>query len=136
MGDYNEILSATKKCGGLERFQNQMEGFRNVINECGFQDMGYVGPNFTWCNRRSDGERIRKVLAIAYWMELYCTSKVFHIVDSTSNHCALLLIDNKPHPTMKRDDFILRQPGSDMKNVEKSFRKCGRTILGCNLQMG
>ena len=50
MGDYNEILSATEKCGGLERFQNQMEGFRNVINECGFQDMGYVGPNFTWCN--------------------------------------------------------------------------------------
>ena len=50
MGDYNEILSATKKCGGLERSQNQMEGFRSVINECGFQDMGYVGPKFTWCN--------------------------------------------------------------------------------------
>ena len=59
MGDYNEILFATEKCGGLERSQNQMEGFRSVINECGFQDMGYVGPKFTWCNRRSDGERIR-----------------------------------------------------------------------------
>ena len=36
-----------------------MKGFRNAINVCGFQDMGYEGPNFTWCNRRSEGERIR-----------------------------------------------------------------------------
>ena len=47
MKDYNEILSTTEKCEGPERSQNQMEGFRNVSNECGFQDMGYVGPKFT-----------------------------------------------------------------------------------------
>ena len=102
MGDYNKILSATEKCGGTERSQNQMESFRNVINECGIQDMGYVGPSFTWCNQRFDGERIRlrldRMLATADWMELYCTSKVFHIVESTSDHYALLLTDKQASP--------------------------------------
>ena len=109
MGDYNEILFATEKCGGLERSQNQMEGFRSVINECGFQDMGYVGPKFTWYNRRSDGERIRlrldTVLSTADWMELYRTSKVFHIVDSTSEHCALLLTDQQASPNRGKRQF-------------------------------
>ena len=108
-GDYNEILSATEKCGGPERSQNQMEGFRSVINECGFQDMGYVGPKFTWCNRRSDEERIRlrldRVLATVDWMELYRTSRVFHIVDSTSDHCALLLTNQQASPIRGKRRF-------------------------------
>ena len=94
-----------------------MKGFRNAINVCGFQDMGYERPNFTWCNRRSKGERIRlrldRVLATVDWMELYHNSKVYHIVDSTSNHCEQI---NKPRLTMERDNSILKQP--------------------CNLQMG
>ncbi|XP_050290428.1 uncharacterized protein LOC126728679 [Quercus robur] len=42
IGDYNEILSAIEKNGGPKRSQKQMEGFRNVINEYGFQDMGKI----------------------------------------------------------------------------------------------
>ena len=86
-----------------------MEGFRSVINECGFQDMGYVGPKFTWCNRRSDEERIRlrldRVLTTVDWMELYRTSRVFHIVDSTSDHCALLLTDQQASPIRGKRRF-------------------------------
>ena len=86
-----------------------MEGFRSVINECGFQDMGYVGPKFTWCNRRSDEERIRlrldRVLTTVDWMELYRTSRVFHIVGSTSDHCALLLIDQQASPNHGKRRF-------------------------------
>ena len=40
LGDFNEILSTTEKAGGAERSQQQMEGFREAINICGFQDMG------------------------------------------------------------------------------------------------
>ena len=32
LGDFNEILSATEKAGGLDRPQQQMEGFREAIN--------------------------------------------------------------------------------------------------------
>ena len=64
MGDFNEILSCSKKWGGLERPQQQNEGFRRVVNVCGFLDLGYEGPDFNWCNQRSAGERIRLRLDI------------------------------------------------------------------------
>ena len=25
-----------------------MQGFRDVLDECGFMDLGFVGPMFTW----------------------------------------------------------------------------------------
>ena len=48
--DFNEILSIEEKSSGPLRSQGQMDNFRNVVNRCGFKDMGYVGPDFTWCN--------------------------------------------------------------------------------------
>ena len=47
-----------EKWGGLERPQQQKEGFRRVVNVCGFLDLGYEGPDFNWCNQRSARERI------------------------------------------------------------------------------
>ena len=44
-GDYNEILFATEKCGGPERSQNQMEGFRSVIMSVVFKIWGMWGLN-------------------------------------------------------------------------------------------
>lgn len=35
-----------------------MDGFRDAINICGFKDLGYSGPNFTWCNNRDGSNRI------------------------------------------------------------------------------
>ena len=34
-------------CGGAPRDHNQMQLFRDVIDECHFMDLGYVGPKFT-----------------------------------------------------------------------------------------
>ena len=50
LGDFNEILSMDEKFGGLVRSQRQMEKFRAVVNYCGFRDLGFLGPAFTWCN--------------------------------------------------------------------------------------
>ena len=46
-GDFNEILSMNEKAGGAQRSQRQIEGFRQVVNNCCFQDLGYCGPDFT-----------------------------------------------------------------------------------------
>ena len=59
LGDFNEILSTTEKARGLDRSQQQMKGFREAINICNFQDMGYEGPDFTWCNQRRGRGRIQ-----------------------------------------------------------------------------
>ena len=32
-----------------------MEEFRNVLDECGFQDLGYNGNKFTYCNGHGEG---------------------------------------------------------------------------------
>ena len=36
--------------GGAPRSQRDMDGFREVVNVYGFKDLGYHGPDFTWCN--------------------------------------------------------------------------------------
>ena len=57
-GDFNEILTMGKKMGGAQRNQKQMGDFCEAINKCGFKDLGYNGPDFTWCNMREGEERI------------------------------------------------------------------------------
>ncbi|KAL0012555.1 hypothetical protein SO802_007663 [Lithocarpus litseifolius] len=98
-GDFNEILSMEEKLGGLSRSQNQMEKFRNVVNYCGFKDLGYVGPDFTWCNMREGAGRMSlrldRVLATNDWINKFGEVRVHHLVNSTSDHCALFLSDPK-----------------------------------------
>lgn len=109
LGDFNEILSATEKAGGPERSQQQMEGFREAINIRGFQDMGYEGLDFTRCNQRHGRARIQlrldRVLATVDWIEHYQNSRMFHIVESTSNHCAIFLTDQQNPPIYRNKRF-------------------------------
>ena len=58
LGDFNEILSRDEKLGEAPRPQQQMDAFRNVVNRCGFKDMGYSGPKYAWCNQQG-GENMR-----------------------------------------------------------------------------
>ena len=54
-GGFNEIVSVEEKLGRVQRSQNQMDVFREVIHQCRFMDLGYCGPEFTWCNMQ-EGE--------------------------------------------------------------------------------
>jgi len=56
--DFNEVLSADEKTGGVRRTQKQMEGFRSTVNTCGFKDLGYTGPRFTWCNMQEGEDKV------------------------------------------------------------------------------
>ena len=72
LGDFNEILSREEKLGGAPRLQQQMDAFRNVVNRCGFKDMGYSGSKYTWCNQR-EGEdmmylRLDNAFATLDWL--------------------------------------------------------------------
>ena len=48
--------------GGRHRPSRQMEEFRDVLNECGFLDLGYSGNKFTWCNGHGEGHTMWKRL--------------------------------------------------------------------------
>ena len=98
-GDFNEVLSMDKKSGRAVRSQSQMDKFRDVVNACGFKDLGYLGPNFTWCNMQSGDSRVYLMLdrafATSYWIDKFGEVRVNHLVDSTSDHCALYVADPK-----------------------------------------
>ena len=46
-GDFNEILLSNVKLGGASRSETAMREFREVVDEYGFMDLGYVGKKFT-----------------------------------------------------------------------------------------
>jgi len=42
-GDFNEILLSHEKLGGALRSESAMRDFREVVDDCGFMDLGYIG---------------------------------------------------------------------------------------------
>ena len=46
-GDFNEITKQAEKSGGRIRPHTQMQLFRDVLDECGFMDLGFKGFPFT-----------------------------------------------------------------------------------------
>ena len=65
-GDFNEILWSHEKCGLSPRGESPMKDFRDVFDEAGLKDLGYVGKKFTWKGRRQGGfvlERLDRAVA-------------------------------------------------------------------------
>ncbi|XP_050245827.1 uncharacterized protein LOC126693745 [Quercus robur] len=75
VGDYNEITRQEEKRSGVLRSFNQMQLFRDVIDECGLMDLGFVGPKYSWSKHFESGqsiwERLDKGLAMNNWFLLF-----------------------------------------------------------------
>jgi hypothetical protein len=69
--DFNEILEQSEKEGAAIQRESQMESFREALEECGLCDLGYTGPRFTWCSKRTDRhftkEWLDRVVANQKW---------------------------------------------------------------------
>ena len=65
--------------GGRLRPFKHMQDFRDVLEECGFSDMCFLGGKFTWCNGQRDGyivwERLDKVVATIDWLKNFRTQE-------------------------------------------------------------
>ena len=93
-----EITRSHKKLGGRQRSARQMEEFRDVLDECGFWDLGFMGGKFTWCNGHPDGftiwERLDRVVATMEWLDKFPTTKVIHLECGLSDHKPILICLN------------------------------------------
>lgn len=82
-------MSHEKEGGHRQEFM-KMQGFRNLINNCGFVDMRFTGPKFTWCNKWDPQvcvwERLDHALANVEWIALYGKYKVHNLQTVGSNH--------------------------------------------------
>ena len=93
--DFNEITRQEEKRGGERRENSQMQDFRDVIDECGFMDLGFISPNFTWAKHYNDGhsiwERLDHGLASNPWFLWFPGTKVHHLPCLSSDHCPLFI---------------------------------------------
>ncbi|KAH6817510.1 hypothetical protein C2S51_001113 [Perilla frutescens var. frutescens] len=61
-GDFNEILYHHEKCGGCSREPGQIEKFRDAVQCCNLDDLGYRGYKFTWSNMREGNKNVHERL--------------------------------------------------------------------------
>ena len=94
-GDFNEIARQDEKLGGAIRGHHQMQLFQDVLDECEFIDLGFIGPKFTWSKHCDNGhsiwERLDRGSAIDSWFLRYPGTWVYHLPCLSSNHCPLLI---------------------------------------------
>ena len=122
MGDFNEILSYEEKQGGPIRSHRQMQDFRDTIDYCGFEDLGFNGPPFTWCNNRlgthTVWERLDRVLATTSWISLFPLVQVYHLHSASLDYSPICIQTSPPpisRPRVTRifkfEEMWLSHPG-------------------------
>lgn len=105
IGDFNDILVSHEKEWGKHKIFGKMQHFQNMVNQCGFIDLGFNGPKFTWSNKRDTQvhvwERLDRAFANAKWIRLYENYKVQHLPLVGSDRRPILL-DTAPKVKVHR----------------------------------
>lgn len=60
VGDFNEVLCAEDKFRGSQININRTLAFKACLDSCNFVDLGFIGPKFTWSNKRQITDLILK----------------------------------------------------------------------------
>lgn len=72
-----------------------MQVFRDILDECGFVDLGFVGNEFTWCKNDPDGctswERLDRAVCNDEWLSYFLASKVVHLECGSSNYKPIII---------------------------------------------
>lgn len=96
-GDFNKILIVDEKIGGRTRGARQMQGFQQVVDECGFKDLGFSGPKYTWWWNSPEEIQIRldRTLITIKWFSRFPGMKVLHLNPTKSNHLPIKITISK-----------------------------------------
>lgn len=106
--------------GGQQPAEKQLLAFREVVDECTLNDLGYSGNQFTWCNNRGSTqcifERLYRGLANLQWCSLFPRAQVKHRTAAYSNHVPILLnmmskmIQRKGHKLFRFEAMWVEAP--------------------------
>lgn len=117
-GDFNEILWSHEKCGLGPRSEAPMKAFRDVLDELGLKDLGYVGRKYTWKGRHQGGfvlKYLDRTVANNQWLSLNPGTRVQHLHSNSLNHQAIIVkpkgINPNPNHTFKLEQMWLRDRG-------------------------
>lgn len=94
-GDFNATLLYEEKEGGVPVRESQIENFRSALDDCGLQDLDYLGDTFTWTNRQGESdqiiERLDKFIANEEYWQLFPNCSVTHLNWANSDHRPIML---------------------------------------------
>lgn len=62
IGDFKDLIYADEKRVGREHPRSSLEGFMRTVNECGLEDLGFIGENYTWERSRGKDNGIQERL--------------------------------------------------------------------------
>lgn len=90
IGDFNALLHADEKRGGVRFCSSSHNAFVRVVEDCEFLDIGFEGPRFTWF-RRDVGERLDRALCNKEWQLQFDEGFLTHLPRIKSDHRPILL---------------------------------------------
>jgi hypothetical protein len=90
VGGFNEILYSNEKEGGASRSLRCMQAFRDVLNECELEDMGFEGDIFTW-RRGKIRERLDRAVCNSRWADMFPSVGVLNEDFGKSDHRPILV---------------------------------------------
>lgn len=96
MGDFNDLMFREEKRGGRPHPEYLLHGFRDVVEECGLQNLPFEGNQFTWEHSRGSPnwieEKLDRILTNTSWLQIYGGVKAASVVCSYSDHLPLMLL--------------------------------------------
>ena len=102
MGDLNELMHANEKLGPSCANVNRTNAFCAYVKQCGFIDLGYNGPAYTWTNKRFSSvptyERLDRCLGNADWCLAFPSTTIYHLPMMYNDHAPILAVLNSQRP--------------------------------------
>jgi hypothetical protein len=130
-GDFNDVLSAEEKQGGVARTQGQLEFGREAVADCSLMDLGFEGYPLTWSNGRHDADNIQcrldRAMSTEGFMNRFSPIHVLHLPRYGSDHAALIITLEAPSQNeQRRRKHLFRFEQSWITNV-----RCEPLIRAC-----
>ena len=109
-----------------------MQLFKDVIDECSFLDLEFMGNCFTWCKQFKDGhsiwERLDRGMANDSWFQKFPGTIIHHLQSNSSDHYPLLINLSGLDPPPKKEFSCSRRCGYQMNVVLKRLKNFGLPI--------
>ncbi|KAA3478521.1 reverse transcriptase [Gossypium australe] len=89
LGDFNAILSPQDKKSDRS-IGKRCKLYGTFVDNCNLQDLGYIGPSYTW-QRGNTFERLDRALANDAWISAFPHPRVHHLPRIKSDHRPIFL---------------------------------------------
>lgn len=133
MGDLNNIMHINEKSGPNPANVAQIRNFCCLVKDCGFFDLCFNGPSYTWTNKRLSTnptfQRLDRRLANAEWCTAFPAMAIFNLPMIYSDHAPILAILHSILSVNPNDNSVLKIGGSWNLITTKLQTAAGQNLM-------